>query len=536
METNQIYGIAKELQYKCYDSKALVFAHGEVADTFFIILSGSVRVFIPVPMEAKTLSSLKEVMRLEKGEAFGELALLYDSQRTATIVTDERCEFIVLDKESFRKHIKTISTGHMSQIVEFYRDFPAFQALSNKEITKYASKSLFYKFPSNTVVIREGDQPAEIFFIKSGRVKIIRRLNFKVHPVTKNILLDDPREPTKEDIEKGLFKSMLIEIDEISTGDSFCDSSILNKEPMHHTIVCSMPCELIALPYYDLKDMDEHLLEQYQAICKTYPDDTELRKTYLDVNRWNSWKKNLYDNIQIDKVNKRRGFSQQLRKPFIKKIQLEKITIPIEADVNSNLLRMLNDHPQTTRAAPQSRLIESVSRVNLNKGKPESIADFPRTTKGRVPSLPKIPNVVLSMKDTSSGRIGSYSHREHKVSASKIKFDFVVPKHKMAQMDEKETTADGTGNEFFNYKDFDQFSNTELSNSQAKAMLQFNLEDITSIQENPGDDISKKSGEEGGNSVLGTRNMAKTFTKVFNQMNLGLPSLNKKHKGKEVNA
>jgi len=45
-------------------------------------------------------------MRLEKGDAFGELALLYDSVRSATIVTDEPTELIVLNKESFRKHIR----------------------------------------------------------------------------------------------------------------------------------------------------------------------------------------------------------------------------------------------------------------------------------------------------------------------------------------------------------------------------------------------------------------------------------------------
>lgn len=45
-------------------------------------------------------------MRLEKGDAFGELALLYDSVRSATIVTDETTDLIILDKESFRKHIR----------------------------------------------------------------------------------------------------------------------------------------------------------------------------------------------------------------------------------------------------------------------------------------------------------------------------------------------------------------------------------------------------------------------------------------------
>ena len=44
--------------------------------------------------------------KLEKGDAFGELALHYNSVRSATLVADENCDFIILDKESFRKHIK----------------------------------------------------------------------------------------------------------------------------------------------------------------------------------------------------------------------------------------------------------------------------------------------------------------------------------------------------------------------------------------------------------------------------------------------
>lgn len=65
----------------------------------------------------------------------------------------------------------------MGQIMEFFKDFPSFQSLPIEDIAKYAAKSLYYKFPSNTVVIREHDQPNEIFFIKTGRVKVYSRKN-----------------------------------------------------------------------------------------------------------------------------------------------------------------------------------------------------------------------------------------------------------------------------------------------------------------------------------------------------------------------
>jgi len=75
---------------------------------------------------------------------------------------------------------------------------------------------------------------------------------------------------------------------------------------MHHSIVCSIPCELIALPVYDLNDLEDHVISEFKSVTKPYPDDNELRKMYLDLYRWNIWKNSLYKNIQIEKINKRR--------------------------------------------------------------------------------------------------------------------------------------------------------------------------------------------------------------------------------------
>jgi len=92
----------------------------------------------------------------------------------------------------------------------------------------------------------------------------------------------------------------------VGSGDSFCDYALLNKQAMHHSIVCSIPCELIALPVYDLNDLDETTIREYKTILKPYPEDSELRKMYLDLNKWNAWKKKLCQNINIEKINKRR--------------------------------------------------------------------------------------------------------------------------------------------------------------------------------------------------------------------------------------
>jgi len=55
-------------------------------------------VFIDVLTEIKTLSA---------GESFGELALLDNKKRAASIVCKENCDFAVLDKEDFKAILST---------------------------------------------------------------------------------------------------------------------------------------------------------------------------------------------------------------------------------------------------------------------------------------------------------------------------------------------------------------------------------------------------------------------------------------------
>jgi len=43
----------------------------------------------------------KEVAQMEKGQSFGELALIYDTPRSASIQAKTDCHFAVLEKEDY---------------------------------------------------------------------------------------------------------------------------------------------------------------------------------------------------------------------------------------------------------------------------------------------------------------------------------------------------------------------------------------------------------------------------------------------------
>lgn len=82
---------------------ATVFRYGEIGTTFFVILQGSVGVLIG----GTSIGELwREVRVLNTGEAFGELALINNKPRSATIVCKENCYFAVLEKEYYNNILR----------------------------------------------------------------------------------------------------------------------------------------------------------------------------------------------------------------------------------------------------------------------------------------------------------------------------------------------------------------------------------------------------------------------------------------------
>jgi CRP-like cAMP-binding protein len=78
------------------DTGALVFKEGAPADSFYVVLSGSVKIFVNDPDGKEVVLDTKRT-----GEYFGEM-MLDHRPRSASIVALEPSEFAVIGREAFR--------------------------------------------------------------------------------------------------------------------------------------------------------------------------------------------------------------------------------------------------------------------------------------------------------------------------------------------------------------------------------------------------------------------------------------------------
>jgi divalent anion:Na+ symporter, DASS family len=89
--------LAAHLQPLSYNAHSTIFRQGEIGDAFYLVASGSVGVYT----NDKTATAEMLVKVLHAGEPFGEMALLSNIPRTATIKVESDCEVLRLERGAF---------------------------------------------------------------------------------------------------------------------------------------------------------------------------------------------------------------------------------------------------------------------------------------------------------------------------------------------------------------------------------------------------------------------------------------------------
>jgi CRP-like cAMP-binding protein len=103
----QLEGLARALQPLSVDPGTVIIREGDRGDCYYAIADGEL-----VVSEAG-----REVNRVHRGEGVGEIALVRDTPRTATVTAATAAQLYVLDKESFL----TAITGHATAARECER-------------------------------------------------------------------------------------------------------------------------------------------------------------------------------------------------------------------------------------------------------------------------------------------------------------------------------------------------------------------------------------------------------------------------------
>jgi len=135
---------------------------GDDGDFLFVIETGV------LDCKKKIGDEVKVVKTCEAGDAFGELALLYNCPRAASVVAREKCVLWKLDRDTFNHIVKDAAAQKRTKYESFLAKVPLLGSMDAYERSQVADALARETFADGAQVVQENDPGDKFFIIEDG--------------------------------------------------------------------------------------------------------------------------------------------------------------------------------------------------------------------------------------------------------------------------------------------------------------------------------------------------------------------------------
>ena len=149
-----------------------IIREGEPGDGLFVLETGTVE----VSKNNKIIRSIQA--NPGKGIVFGELAILYNCQRTASIQALSECKVWYLDRNSFQAISIESGQKKIKEIKDFLKKVKLFKNFPERKLVKLIDAFEVEEFERDTFIIRQNSSGETFYIIADGKVDITVDGNF----------------------------------------------------------------------------------------------------------------------------------------------------------------------------------------------------------------------------------------------------------------------------------------------------------------------------------------------------------------------
>ena len=226
------------------------------------------------------LDDFIEVGILHTGSSFGEIALISERPRSATIQVRERSSFLVLYKTDFTKILGGIAEKRMNVIIKFMQQLVYFKSWSRVSLVRIAYNFQYKKYKRNQYIYHEGDECDGIYFIKDGEITIVKKKSIRVKEEV-SVFSSTPSEFLSKISRKKIKKFVDIKVVVKSTHESLGGRDIFESDgTREYGCMCTSACSevyfmtkenfLSRVPNLDV--IKEMLISEYERIKERYAE------------------------------------------------------------------------------------------------------------------------------------------------------------------------------------------------------------------------------------------------------------------------
>ena len=253
LEKKDLDVVINAMEEKRFKLNEKVITQGEDGDCLYIVETGNLKCYKTFNPE----DSPKFLKTYQPGESFGELALLYNCPRAATIIcsTDE-CILWSLDRETFNHIVKDAAQKKREKYENFLKNVDILSTIDDYELGQICDSLKDGIYKKDEYIIREGELGDVFYILEEGKCNATKTL-----------------EPGKPETV----------IKELKEGDYFGERALLKGEPRYANIVVTSDiAKVISLDRLSfnrllgpIMDILKRNVDKYQVYCVNKDENKE---------------------------------------------------------------------------------------------------------------------------------------------------------------------------------------------------------------------------------------------------------------------
>lgn len=157
-----LQAITDAMYPKNVSTKEVIIREGDVGSHMYVSAYGSYEVLVQG----------KVTNRFEHSKVFGEIAILYNAKRNATVRATKPGKVWVIDRDTYQLIVIGSKIKEQNEILTFLKQVPNFIKKDEELIQQIGNLLRKEFFNANEVIVRQGDRGDKFYIIKTGTVTV----------------------------------------------------------------------------------------------------------------------------------------------------------------------------------------------------------------------------------------------------------------------------------------------------------------------------------------------------------------------------
>jgi cAMP-dependent protein kinase regulator len=167
IDEEQFTDVVNAMSEKRVSAGEVIITQGGIGDFFYVVETGALDVFV-----SRNGAEPVKVTDYGPNGSFGELALMYNAPRAATVVATQDSVLWALDRVTFRRILMENTSRKRRMYEGFLEELPLLTSLEAYERHKIADALETVTFNDGAVVIKQGDVGDNFYIVESGEADV----------------------------------------------------------------------------------------------------------------------------------------------------------------------------------------------------------------------------------------------------------------------------------------------------------------------------------------------------------------------------